>query len=34
MLSRTRNAVTAKHTRIDMRASRIKADIRILEDEG
>jgi len=35
MLTRIRNAVTAKHTRVDMPASRIKADIaRILEDEG
>jgi small subunit ribosomal protein S8 len=35
MLSRIRNAVAAKHTRVDMPASRIKADIaRILEDEG
>jgi len=35
MLSRIRNAVTAKHTRVDMPASRIKADIaRILQDEG
>ena len=35
MLSRIRNAVTAKHTRVDMPASRLKADIaRILQDEG
>ena len=35
MLTRIRNAVTAKHTRVDMPASRIKADIaRILMDEG
>ena len=35
MLSRIRNAVTAKHTRVDIPASRLKADIaRILEDEG
>jgi small subunit ribosomal protein S8 len=35
MLSRIRNAVTAKHTRVDMPASRIKSDIaRILQDEG
>jgi small subunit ribosomal protein S8 len=35
MLSRIRNAVVAKHTRVDIPASRIKADIaRILEDEG
>ncbi len=35
MLSRIRNAVIAKHTRVDMPASRIKADIaRILQDEG
>ena len=35
MLTRIRNAVTAKHTRVDMPASRIKADIaRILQDEG
>jgi small subunit ribosomal protein S8 len=35
MLTRIRNAVTAKHTRVDMPASRIKADIaRILVDEG
>jgi small subunit ribosomal protein S8 len=35
MLTRIRNAVTAKHTRVDIPASRIKADIaRILEDEG
>jgi small subunit ribosomal protein S8 len=35
MLTRIRNAVTAKHTRVDVPASRIKADIaRILADEG
>ena len=35
MLTRIRNAVTAKHTRVDLPASRIKADIaRILQDEG
>jgi small subunit ribosomal protein S8 len=35
MLTRIRNAVTAKHTRVDMPASRLKADIaRILQDEG
>src|SRR5262245_64670270 len=35
MLTRIRNAVTAKHTRLDMPASRIKADIaKILQDEG
>ena len=35
MLARIRNAVTAKHTRVDMPASRIKADIaKILQDEG
>jgi len=35
MLTRIRNAVAAKHTRVDMPASRIKADIaRILQDEG
>ena len=35
MLTRIRNAVTAKHTRVDMPTSRIKADIaRILADEG
>lgn len=35
MLTRIRNAVTAKHTRVDLPASRIKADIaRILADEG
>lgn len=35
MLTRIRNAVTAKHTRVDMPASRIKGDIaRILQDEG
>ena len=35
MLSRIRNAVAAKHTRVDIPASRIKADIaRILEGEG
>ena len=35
MLTRIRNAVTGKHTRVDMPASRIKADIaKILLDEG
>ena len=35
MLTRLRNAVGAKHTRVDMPASRLKADIaRILQDEG
>ena len=35
MLTRIRNAVVAKHTRVDMPSSRIKADIaRILQDEG
>jgi small subunit ribosomal protein S8 len=35
MLTRIRNAVAAKHTRVDMPASRIKGDIaRILQDEG
>ena len=35
MLTRIRNAVTAKHTRVDMPTSRIKTDIaRILQDEG
>jgi small subunit ribosomal protein S8 len=35
MLTRIRNAVTAKHTRVDMPASRIKSDIaRILQGEG
>jgi small subunit ribosomal protein S8 len=35
MLTRIRNAVTAKHTRVDMPSSRIKSDIaRILQDEG
>src|SRR3954463_13100860 len=35
MLTRIRNAVTAKHTRVDMPGSRLKAEIaRILEDEG
>jgi len=35
MLTRIRNAVIAKHTRVDMPASRLKADIaRILQDEG
>ena len=35
MLTRIRNAVTAKHTRVDLPASRLKAEIaRILEDEG
>jgi small subunit ribosomal protein S8 len=35
MLTRIRNAVIAKQMRVDMPASRIKADIaRILQDEG
>ena len=35
MIARIRNAVTAKHTRVDMPASRLKAEIaRILQDEG
>jgi small subunit ribosomal protein S8 len=35
MLTRIRNAVHAKHTRVDMPASRLKAEIaRILQDEG
>ena len=35
MLARIRNAVVAKHTRVDIPASRIKAEIaRILQDEG
>jgi len=35
MLTRIRNAVGAKHTRVDMPASRLKAEIaRILQDEG
>src|SRR3970040_3109124 len=35
MLTRIRNAVASKHTRVDMPASRLKAEIaRILENEG
>ena len=35
MLTRIRNAVYAKHARVDMPASRLKAEIaRILQDEG
>jgi small subunit ribosomal protein S8 len=35
MLTRIRNAVTAKHARVDLPASRLKAEIaRILQDEG
>ncbi|MBM3779419.1 MAG: 30S ribosomal protein S8 [Acidimicrobiia bacterium] len=35
MLTRIRNAVTAKHTRVDLPASRLKTEIaRILQDEG
>jgi small subunit ribosomal protein S8 len=35
MLTRIRNAVIAKHTRVDMPSSRIKTEIaRILQDEG
>jgi len=35
MLTRIRNAVTARHTRVEMPASKLKAEIaRILQDEG
>jgi small subunit ribosomal protein S8 len=35
MLTRVRNAVTAKHSRVDVPASKLKAEIaRILADEG
>jgi small subunit ribosomal protein S8 len=35
MLTRIRNAVSSRHTRVDMPASRLKAEIaRILQDEG
>ena len=35
MLTRIRNAVAAKHTRVDIPGSRLKAEIaRILQDEG
>ena len=35
MLTRIRNAVTAKHNRVEMPASKLKAEIaRILQDEG
>ena len=35
MLTRIRNAVTAKHIRVDLPASKLKAEIsRILQDEG
>ena len=35
MLTRIRNAVSAKHSRVDMPASKLKAEIaRILQDEG
>src|SRR5262249_38961508 len=35
MLTRIRNAVAAKHTRVDVPASKLKAEIaRILQDEG
>jgi small subunit ribosomal protein S8 len=35
MLTRIRNAVSAKHTRVDVPLSRIKTDIaKILQDEG
>jgi small subunit ribosomal protein S8 len=35
MITRIRNAVVAKHTRVDMPASRLKTEIaRILQDEG
>ncbi len=35
MITRLRNAVSAKHSRVDMPASKLKAEIaRILQDEG
>jgi small subunit ribosomal protein S8 len=35
MITRLRNAVTAKHSRVDLPASKLKAEIaRILQDEG
>jgi small subunit ribosomal protein S8 len=35
MIARIRNAVSAKHTRVDLPASKLKAEIaRILQDEG
>ena len=35
MLTRIRNAVTARHARVEMPASKLKAEIaRILQDEG
>ncbi len=35
MITRIRNAVTGKHTRVDLPASKLKAEIaRILQDEG
>ena len=35
MIARIRNAVSAKHSRVDMPASKLKAEIaRILQDEG
>jgi small subunit ribosomal protein S8 len=35
MITRIRNAVTAKHTRVDLPSSKLKAEIaRILQDEG
>ena len=35
MLTRIRNAVTARHARVEMTASKLKAEIaRILQDEG
>jgi len=35
MITRIRNAVAAKHTRVDLPASKLKAEIaRILQDEG
>ena len=35
MLARIRNAVTAKHSRVDVPASKLKVEIaRILQDEG
>ena len=33
MLTRIRNAVVAKHTRVDMPTSRIKADIARMRDQ-
>ena len=35
MLTRVRNAVSARHNRVDLPASKLKAEIaRILQDEG